>query len=645
MQQVLQNWFPDFPLIVVTIVLLYVPGLFLSMAFKFRNFAGLVVAPAFSAVTLSLLAILLHALGIAWQWWDNLVFSLVISLLVFGIRYILNRKKETEEVVPPELYTKNSIWLFVAFLSGFLYVAYFMMSGIFNPYTPALSWDSVFHINAIRYIIDSGSASPFTLNDFKSVHGFYPAVFHQLVSEIVLYSGSGIPAAYNSVTLVVSAVLWVSCMLFMLYTFFPTQKLVWVLGMIIAAGFPLYPYRLLSWGGQMPNLFGYAFIPLAIAAIYILVRKPEHIKLSEVQRYVLVIVSVVAATLTHPSALYSIAILTVALIVEYFVDIYKNAETPQAKKYALGYALFFVVAAIVVWINFSASSYWDPSLSLGPALLDSLSYNFFDDGMIPYAALVPFGLFVAIYRKEWRFIAIGYIVVLCFYLICVAAPEGKFREILTSAWYSEAARIVALLIPFAVVLICLLLNELLQRIPTDFKVPVVASLLLAALVVTNNEPMKTMMHKTFITTYEISDQQFLMNPDKYNMIQELDDYVPEDSGVIVNNPYNGGALVYGLSNRKVMFPVLGGNYINDDEKIIATQLNQASNIPEVCEALNRENATYALDFGQSYVPTPKDQHPAGPDFTGLIGLENSPGFELIHDDGIARLYKITACES
>src|SRR5690606_26089734 len=68
--------------------------------------------------------------------------------------------------------------------------------------------DAVFHLNALRYILETGSASSLDVSSFIGGTGFYPAAWHALASLIVLVSGATIPVAANALTIVIAVLIW-----------------------------------------------------------------------------------------------------------------------------------------------------------------------------------------------------------------------------------------------------------------------------------------------------------------------------------------------------------------------------------------------------------------------------------------------------
>jgi hypothetical protein len=137
--------------------------------------------------------------------------------------------------------------------------------------------------------------------------------------------------------------------------------------------------------------------------------------------------------------------------------------------------------------------------------------------------------------------------------------------------------------------------------------------------------------------YSISENSPLVSSDELAVIRRLERTVPADA-TLLGNPYTGAALSYALGDRKAaQLHIL--SYVSPELREIYDDLGAVVSDPEVCAAVEDENAYYALDFG------PKEVH--GGDHTpqGLKNLDRNPGVELIDRQGEARLYRITACDN
>src|SRR5690606_35955178 len=117
------------------------------------------------------------------------------------------------------------------------------------------SFDNIFHLNAIRYIVDTGIASPLEIGQMTSPGGglpFYPSAWHATVAIIVQLSGTSIPVAVNTAALVTAAVVWPVGILALSRMLLGSSASVIVGTGIVAAAVPAFPLLPMDFGVLYP---------------------------------------------------------------------------------------------------------------------------------------------------------------------------------------------------------------------------------------------------------------------------------------------------------------------------------------------------------------------------------------------------------
>ena len=79
------------------------------------------------------------------------------------------------------------------------------------------------------------------------------------------------------------------------------------------------------------------------------------------------------------------------------------------------------------------------------------------------------------------------------------------------------------------------------------------------------------------------------------------------------------------------------NDLSKDRTTVMERLGEAATDPAVCDAVDRLGVRFVLDFGD------REVHGATHTYDGIDDLDN-PVFELIDQEGDARLYRLTACD-
>ncbi|GMA28003.1 hypothetical protein GCM10025874_12560 [Arenivirga flava] len=109
---------------------------------------------------------------------------------------------------------------------------------------------------------------------------------------------------------------------------------------------------------------------------------------------------------------------------------------------------------------------------------------------------------------------------------------------------------------------------------------------------------------------------------------------------MIGDPWDGAVLTWVLGDREPVFPHLTGSWGADRELLMA-RLDQASTDPEVCAALDRLDVHYLYSSGSELWGGGDVQ--AQP-FTTITAAADAPGFEIVAEQGTARLLRITACD-
>src|SRR5690606_4858513 len=91
---------------------------------------------------------------------------------------------------------------------GILLSAWRIIAYVHDPSGISQTNDAVFHMNAVRFILQTDDASSLHVNSVIGGRGFYPAAWHALVSLAVLITGAEIAVAANMLTVVIAAFIW-----------------------------------------------------------------------------------------------------------------------------------------------------------------------------------------------------------------------------------------------------------------------------------------------------------------------------------------------------------------------------------------------------------------------------------------------------
>lgn len=669
------SWFDIALPLAVGLCYLFVPGLLIAAAARLCGFEAFGLAPALSIAAITIGAIVTPMVGIRWALWVPFATALVIALLVFGIVSLVGYQRLDKAGKEGSLATsyrliEASPWVskeqgiyWASFAVGAILLWRNVTNAIGQPDWVSQTWDNNFHLNAVRFIEDTGNASALTMGAMTSIEGestFYPNAWHALVSLVTMGSSAGIPETTNAVALLVSAVLWPLSAVFLVRQVFKLNTAGTLVAGAFAAAFTAYPILLLNFGVLYPNLLGIALVPAGIGLVAQLFRTVEVRRIATLPGVILGIFVAFAIAISHPNAMMSLLVITIPLLLvclgrQVVASLKYGANWKPTIALAIAVALIFIVINIlwsVVRPPQVAGEAWGPNLTSGQALGEALSFASMGHQPQWFLTLAfAVGIYSALkLRRSTHLWVLGsWGIVAAFYIAGRSLSWDEDRYFWVGVWYHDSFRLAALLPIMSVPLLALGVHWVTERLSASLAnhnllgrsgrrslvIYVVAVLAVVGMGQTSLA-LKNQIEASFYS-YAPGEESNLLSTDEYRMLNHLDDYVPEGKAIVVQ-PFTGAALAYAIADR----PVTAYHTIytpEEDVGYIQQHLNRVFDDPKVCQALNDLNAGYYLDFG--YQEVNGGDHALW--YPGYEGLTDSEILAEIHREGDAVLYQITAC--
>ncbi|WP_326503791.1 DUF6541 family protein [Rothia nasimurium] len=669
----------------VGLLVVFVPGFLVTLALRIRGFDAFAIAPPVSIALIAVSAIIAPALGLAWALWIPFALAAVIALLGFLVQAGFaafdwedipggRRLGTTIEREPMVWSVGRQVWLYASVALGALLGLRNLARSIGDAEWISQTWDNSFHLNAVRYIVDHSNASPFFILSMTSAsgepEGFYPLAWHNIVSLVFMYSGESIPVATNATVLVIAGVVWPLSVIYMVRSIFPARPIALVLTGVASASISSFPYSLVYFGVLYPNLLGYSLIPVGIGMMAQLFRVGLVRYLTTVQAVFLGILVALGIALAHPNAIMSMLVLVLPifatrLILQIIAAVRTEIPWWVALLQGLGILAIFAVVRVlwdVVRPPKEAGEMWGPALKQGQAI-GELVFNHPLGMMVTPLWVITIIFFIGAYYlvtcKNRLYWVVGSWLVLVYFYVAVrslAWEEGRYEVVGT--WYHDSYRLAALAPILVLIFIAYGVHQVallvMDRLPAagQFKVGsyllkretvvatsgVVATLVLTLLLQTST-PLNAYI-KNVRALYEPTIDSPLLTPDELDVLERVDDLVPEDKGIVVS-AFNGGAFAYALAGREVTsYHTL--SEISENDKYIYENLDKAQTDPRVCQILDEENISYFLWFGWVEVNNDGDHAMWYPSFERLWDTEGV--IEPVYRSGGATLYEIVACD-
>jgi hypothetical protein len=631
----------------VALALAILPGAAIAyiLGFRWISLAGL--APVFSFSIISITAIASSAIHLSWGLLPLVLGTALAALLSWLVRLSLARwlpSRRSEQDGP------LIKWALLGLALAAVAISARMVAIIGTPANISQTYDNVFHLNTLRYILDSGNASSLSLSGFApsgiEVAGFYPAAWHDLTSLVAQLSGMSIPISVSATTIVIGAFVWPVGFIYLIRTISGARRFPVVAAGVIASGMAVFPYFMMSYGVLYPFMAGLALLP-AVWAICIRALGLGHdVERDLLPSLIALAIAIPGISLAHPSATMAIIVLCGPLVLTLMIRQHihwhrAGARWPRiAAMYAGGVALVVLVGYLFRKIQ--PGNVWKPQQTWTDALaqlaFDSLSFT---GPAVVTMALIITGIVVLIHKRSQAWLAGTWFLFAALYAVGAAATSQRLRVALIGVWYGDVHRVAALLTvvgcavaTVAIVWIFDVMSSSSLRIRWMRHTPIVA----AAALVTLFALMQCFNLGTVTSLgraeYAMDANSKLLTPDEEALLNEVAGIVPPDVKVI-GNPWTGTPLVYAYSNR---VPLLSRPGVGDAKiSAISQHLQDALIDPQVCAAIKAHQVGFVLDFGDREVHG--DHH----EYAGLQNLKDNPSVAIAARVGDASLWRITAC--
>lgn len=646
------GWLGAVPALLIAVALFTLPGLPVAWELRFRGLGLIAVSVAASAAIVGLAAISAPIVGMRWSLLPVLIVASGLALTALPLRWMLpapppSPARPGERRIGP-LAVGGSLLLAAALIGQQL------VRAIGDPSHPAQGYDAVFHLNAVRYILDTANASPasLTLGASARPDAFYPALWHAFAALVAQGSGSDAVTAANVTTLAVAVWVWPVAILFFAAPVLVRRPAHLLLASVLASVFTAFPLLMLASGALYPNVLSTALLPIALGTAHLALRRrarsargADRVTGGPVPLAALWVAAggaLGAAVLAQPNALFGFSALILPLLVAVALDLRRS--TPAAGRAWRWAGIATGLGGMVaLWLTVSthARVHYEGTVLRG--LASALSNA---PLVTPKAwfltALVLGGaarLMLGPKPRSDRWLVGSYAGVVALFAAAMGA-DPAVRDLLTGGWYADAPRVAALLpvaaVPLAGVAAAALFDALVAEFAERRGLRAVAvCLTLAVLTLGARGGSMEAQGEWLAGLYAVKPQARMLSPDAFEMLRRLDRDVPPDA-LIAGDPWSGTAFAYAISERRVLFPRLNGRY-GPEATELASHLRTLDR-PAACALLTGLRVDYVLDFrGGSFA---RLRRQAAKHYAGLRNLRPSSVLTLVERQGDASLYRV-----
>ncbi|HTY27837.1 MAG TPA: DUF6541 family protein, partial [Mycobacterium sp.] len=154
--------------VLIAVLLLTLPGAIVARAGRLSWPVAIAVGPALTYGVVGLAIIPFGALGIRWNALTALAALVVVTAIVLGLRVLLARFRDRHREATP-VSVGPALAVAAGVVLGALAIGFAAWRGMPNWQSIPSTWDAVWHANTIRWILDTGQASPTHMGELRNV--------------------------------------------------------------------------------------------------------------------------------------------------------------------------------------------------------------------------------------------------------------------------------------------------------------------------------------------------------------------------------------------------------------------------------------------------------------------------------------------
>ncbi|MDR2348745.1 MAG: hypothetical protein LBD90_09100 [Bifidobacteriaceae bacterium] len=627
---------------------LFAPGLVVGRAVGMRGLSLAALAPALSLAALGAGSALAPLAGLDWGYLTALASTGLGALIAFGVGRVAPIR--APRVLPR---WPRRTWLALlgagSLAAGLVFGL--TLAGMGGAGGIAQSGDLVFHGNLVRFILETGDASPWqagTLNAPGAAAAYYPSATHAIAA--LAPAPAQVWPALNMVWLVAGSAVWLLGLVYLARVLFPSRPRFAIAAAALGLLYQGQPSSLVF---LLANAVGVALLPALLGWSVQLARVVHLATAGRVARSLVLLVALAGGAFAHPAAVFSYAAVASPIALYILVTAARRAWSRGyrvATVVALALLAGLLAAAVVAlyavpevrsvvafggWIGSS-----NVFVATALALVDATTLFQVGPNLLVLAGLAAgAGWALARRRRRWLILSFGLVLVL--YVGAVA--KIKLLEPLTGLFYSDRTRLGPLLAVAGIPLILWGLDWVQgvwraaprRRRARRWIASVTAIGLVSALALTAARPFR--MHAVYfdLRPGAIPAERRFFDADELAMIQRLPEELPPGA-VVLGDPTNGSAFLYSVSGIPVVFPHVTGSW-DAPRRYLSEHFGELGRDSGVCAAL--------AELGVEYVYLDPVTYWDSDRFAEMTtGLEAEGNLELIDSGGSAGLYRITACD-
>ncbi len=274
--------------VLIALLLLVFPGAIVARVGRLTWPTAVAVGPALTYGVVALAIVPYGALAVPWNAWTALFALAIVAGIALCLRIVFARVRDVDAEARA---ARRGPALVVAagVLLGASLIGLAALRGMPNWQSIPSSWDAVWHANTIRFILDTGQASPTHMGELRNVEThealYYPSTFHALASVFSQLTGAAPTTAYTLNSLAASIWLFPVSAATLTWQLLRTRTDEWrtagaaAAAAALSASFTAIPYVEFD-TASMPNLAAYGVAVPTMALVVSALRHRDRMPLA-----------------------------------------------------------------------------------------------------------------------------------------------------------------------------------------------------------------------------------------------------------------------------------------------------------------------------------------------------------------------------
>lgn len=346
--------------LLVTLIILYIPGAIICRSFRIRVSYAIAAAPLVSVGIISLTCVIYGKIGLSCNSTSVVAPLATVACAATLISLFVSRHNQGNVQLLPSYQAKETWRTDLISLLPYIAFGLFVCSCVYikaldGPESFYARYDNILHLNTIRSFLDSGIWSSLQVSSYlgapdnampRCSTGFYPAAWHDLAALVCSITGCNVPMGSNAVNAVASGVVFPASMWAFTRSIFTGNKRTLFLGAITTMAFTAFPWGFFLKGPLYPNLLAYALMPAVFGLLVEAARAWRQLRNWLSGILFVGLLSAIALCLSQPNALFSVYVFLVVLVVK---TVYDTSKEQLGIQKALIASAACALTGILVW--------------------------------------------------------------------------------------------------------------------------------------------------------------------------------------------------------------------------------------------------------------------------------------------------------